>query len=394
MSNTILSPEVENGVRRLHVNPDKLVGITHSSVEEIQARARDAARNSANTTRKSRVKHRIAFVSAAVLFAFSAISAIAMFTWLKNSRVEPNYVAPWGEGSWGVGNTIFVILTSLLFTFLVLKKTKRKRWLVLFFFLYGGIYYTAPTDTAVLIFSTNIPLKIFMSLAFPAFVLAIKLFSSNAKQAKLLMLRLTPKTMNNRWQRSADQKVFGKVGQVGDSGNIFGEGRASAGAEGERRTAYLLENLLGHVPGVQIYHGLRFPGSMDADVDHAVVLGDNVFLIDSKMFRPGTYFWGRGKEPTIYGGKAGPYRNHMDAAVRGFRGILPKGIRVEALIMIHNHNGLASISGVLHEYFIPDPPMRLVNAEDGMKHLLHRAVEYAGVPVSEEVKAELMNSLK
>ncbi|WAH97537.1 hypothetical protein [Arthrobacter sp. MMS18-M83] len=42
----------------------------------------------------------------------------------------------------------------------------------------------------------------------------------------------------------------------------------------------MLELLL-RIPGTAVYHGLRFPGHQDADVDHAVALGNVVYLLDS-----------------------------------------------------------------------------------------------------------------
>lgn len=65
----------------------------------------------------------------------------------------------------------------------------------------------------------------------------------------------------------------------------FGDAGA-VGAEGEFRTAKAIEQLLAF-PGVKIYHSLRFAPDSETDVDHAVVYGKKIALIDSKMWKPG-----------------------------------------------------------------------------------------------------------
>jgi Nuclease-related domain len=68
----------------------------------------------------------------------------------------------------------------------------------------------------------------------------------------------------------------------------FGENNVSLGFLGEQITAALLAELL-VIPGVQIIHGLRFPGTKTSDVDHAVICGNKVALIDSKLWASGHY---------------------------------------------------------------------------------------------------------
>src|SRR5699024_9430319 len=40
---------------------------------------------------------------------------------------------------------------------------------------------------------------------------------------------------------------------------------------------------------VAVFHSLRFPGSTRADIDHAVLIGHELFLVDSKAWRGGAY---------------------------------------------------------------------------------------------------------
>lgn len=92
-------------------------------------------------------------------------------------------------------------------------------------------------------------------------------------------------------RRTAGQRVFGRAGESLTKGWVpFTRDAVEKGVEGERRTALALEALL-RIPGTRIVHGLKFPGSRVADVDHAVLNGDRVVFIDSKFWMPGHYRW-------------------------------------------------------------------------------------------------------
>ncbi|MGQ0838849.1 J domain-containing protein [Actinokineospora sp.] len=73
----------------------------------------------------------------------------------------------------------------------------------------------------------------------------------------------------------------------------FGErtvfGVADEEPVGERRTAELLVDYLARLPGARVFHGLSRPGSVFADVDHAVLCGHRLVLVESKLWLPGHY---------------------------------------------------------------------------------------------------------
>ncbi|WP_199441862.1 J domain-containing protein [Umezawaea beigongshangensis] len=71
-----------------------------------------------------------------------------------------------------------------------------------------------------------------------------------------------------------------------DLGVVYGR-PAEQGAE--RLTADLLGQYLTRLPGVRIFHGLSWPGSVFADVDHAVLCGSRLVLVESKTWLPGHY---------------------------------------------------------------------------------------------------------
>lgn len=70
---------------------------------------------------------------------------------------------------------------------------------------------------------------------------------------------------------------------------VFGEPGTDRGDTCERLTADLLADYLTRLPGVRIFHGLAWPGSRFADVDHAVLCGQRLVLIESKLWLPGHY---------------------------------------------------------------------------------------------------------
>lgn len=62
---------------------------------------------------------------------------------------------------------------------------------------------------------------------------------------------------------------------------------AAAGREGELATARVLAGVA-HVAGPTVLHDLRIPAAgVRANIDHAVIAGRRVWLIDSKYWRPG-----------------------------------------------------------------------------------------------------------
>jgi hypothetical protein len=57
----------------------------------------------------------------------------------------------------------------------------------------------------------------------------------------------------------------------------------------KRATASLAQLYLTRMPGVRIFHNLSWPESVFADIDHAVLCGERMVLIDSKQWLPGHY---------------------------------------------------------------------------------------------------------
>ncbi len=80
-------------------------------------------------------------------------------------------------------------------------------------------------------------------------------------------------------------------------GGVFANGTrvsgrdAAAGTSGERATARWLASTLAGIPNTYVFHGLSAPGLRSADIDHVVVFGSTMILIDTKMWPAGTYLF-------------------------------------------------------------------------------------------------------
>src|SRR3954453_8392557 len=63
---------------------------------------------------------------------------------------------------------------------------------------------------------------------------------------------------------------------------------ADIGAAGEKRTAQILDGFAGKAA---ILHDLRIPiPGISANIDHVVVSGRRVLILDSKVWKPGIYW--------------------------------------------------------------------------------------------------------
>jgi hypothetical protein len=106
------------------------------------------------------------------------------------------------------------------------------------------------------------------------------------------------------------------------------------GDRAEKLTAELLAKYLTRLPGVRIFHGLGLPESVFADVDHAVLCGHRLVLIESKLWLPGHYevdeagaMWRNGH----------PFRGgtvRLDEPIDAFAELLP-GVEVRGAVLIY-----------------------------------------------------------
>lgn len=84
------------------------------------------------------------------------------------------------------------------------------------------------------------------------------------------------------------------AGGLKDAGWAKSRGHAKAGARAEKATAAVLDDWARSHPGVAVLHDLHVPrDGYTANVDHAVVSGTDVLLLDSKAWAPG-FVWSFG----------------------------------------------------------------------------------------------------
>ena len=105
----------------------------------------------------------------------------------------------------------------------------------------------------------------------------------------------------------------------------------------------LLLNRLVRIPGIYVFHGVKSPGAKRIDVEHAVIHGNSVYLIDSWLDLPTNYSWHPNRKGLAASSKGDDGHRHTklaDAADR-YRAVLGHGVNVVPIIAIVS--GTASI---------------------------------------------------
>ncbi|MDT7724568.1 MAG: hypothetical protein QOI21_1144 [Actinomycetota bacterium] len=136
-------------------------------------------------------------------------------------------------------------------------------------------------------------------------------------------------TVRYRALAKTEQSFAGEFG----TRQVFGKPGSDADQVAERLTAALLATYLTRMPGVRVFHGLAWPGSVFADIDHAVLCGRRLVLIESKTWLPGHYttdgtgFW-RDNRPFRGGGSLLP------EGLAAFRELLPD-VEVRGVLIVY-----------------------------------------------------------
>lgn len=141
-------------------------------------------------------------------------------------------------------------------------------------------------------------------------------------------------------------RVYGRVGEEPDQWN-------------ERLTADLLSAYLTWLPGARVFHGLTLPGSVFADIDHAVLRGNRLVLIESKAWLPGHYTAPDGvltrNGQRFRGGATG-----LGESVPAFRALLPDIEVCGAIVIYPSRAGEISTAGQPPARATPTTPERFV----------------------------------
>jgi hypothetical protein len=145
---------------------------------------------------------------------------------------------------------------------------------------------------------------------------------------------------------------------AGAGGRItFGRPGDEADQIAERMTAQLLDTYLTRLPGVRIFHGITLPDSVFADVDHAVLRGHRLVLVDSKMWLPGHYTADEHGELRRNGHAFRGGGIRLPDGLAAFRDLLPD-LDVRGVLVVY-----PSRSGEITTGTAPDAPAPPMNAE-------------------------------
>ena len=148
--------------------------------------------------------------------------------------------------------------------------------------------------------------------------------------------RAIPTAMRNH-------RVFGRTGTGLTRARGWRRAAVESGLLGEALTGELLENYLTRIPSARIFHSLVWPGSATADVDHAVLCGQRLVLIDSKRWAPGHYNFDTDGNLLREGRPFFGSQVRLPHAVAAYQRLLPR-CDVRGVVLIHpNRPGIVSI---------------------------------------------------
>lgn len=144
----------------------------------------------------------------------------------------------------------------------------------------------------------------------------------------LLATSLLPETMLTQRVHGAPRAL--NVGR-------FGTTRSRLGHEGEQRTDRLIQaSILPTYAAMRVIHGLRWPGTAHADIDHVLVFGRTAIAVDSKLWRDGHYWWD-GKDMYREGHERPPVT--FGKAVASLERCLPSDVRLYGVVLAHSMTG-------------------------------------------------------
>ncbi|QUQ70957.1 Chaperone protein DnaJ [Kutzneria sp. CA-103260] len=156
---------------------------------------------------------------------------------------------------------------------------------------------------------------------------------------------------------------------------------------GEWMTLDLLSGYLGQIPAARIFHGLAWPGSSKAEVDHAVLCGRKLLLIESKIW-PAGHYTSDGDGDLLRDGESfdgGSLR--LARTVAAYQMLLPK-VQVEGIVLVHTPEpGLVTCR-------MPDTmPIEVVSPETFVCHIGGRLADEPAV-IERDVFLTLLDQVK
>lgn len=155
----------------------------------------------------------------------------------------------------------------------------------------------------------------------------------------------------------------------------------------EWMTLDLLSGYLGQIPAARIFHGLAWPGSSRAEVDHAVLCGRKLLLIESKLW-PAGHYTSDGNGGLLRDGESfdgGSLR--LSRTVAAYQMLLPK-VQVEGIVLVHTTE-----PGLVTCRVDDSVPLEVVSPETFVCHIGGRLAEEPAV-VERDVFLTLLDQVK
>ncbi|MDR7300335.1 J domain-containing protein [Haloactinomyces albus] len=147
---------------------------------------------------------------------------------------------------------------------------------------------------------------------------------------------------------------------------VFGQPGAVRGEPAERLTAELMSEYLARLPGVRIFHGLSWPGSVFADVDHAVLCGRRLVLVESKMWLPGHYTVDDGGTFRRNGRQFRGGGTRLPEGIASYRELLPE-IEVRGALVLYPSRAGETTTGDVAE--VPVRPILPMGPEQFVREI-------------------------
>jgi len=181
-----------------------------------------------------------------------------------------------------------------------------------------------------------------------------KVHARNAYSAPRKVIRDGVDTLYHNEVLDASARVFGIPGASLAFANL-GKEQLEAGIKGEKRVAEALEAIVAELPDTYVFHSVKIPGRL-GDIDHLVVRGNTVVLVDSKNWKKeANYELVPGElEDTVYrdgeaflGGEI-----HLRRQFVEWENSLPRGYRVEGVLVVANDVSFTSLQGPVGFEFV------------------------------------------
>jgi DnaJ domain len=168
-----------------------------------------------------------------------------------------------------------------------------------------------------------------------ALVLLLALVGVPAWLVVLVLLAGLASTVEVGRRHLAAQRIDREFTAEFGERTVFGRPGAEDDELAERLTADLLTRYLARIPGVRIFHGLAAEdGSVFADIDHAVLCGHRLVLVQSELWLPGHYEVAEDGEILRNGRRFRGGAVHLPAHLSAYRSLIPD-IQVRGAVLIY-----------------------------------------------------------